>query len=269
MGRHCTRGSPPPDLLRTVQRIRSCLPPSTGRYDATVTAAALILCATTETALADTGGRSAVRRMVESAWAGGAVPIVVLAPDPDGRVAEELGGSSALLAAPARVEGGPVGQILHGVRRAIAEVGDTDAVLIWPGRMAWVDPETVTSLLERHGIDAGAVLRPSFGDVGWPVLLPLAHVDLLARSGPERSPEDLLSDLEALGVPLRPLELGDPGTVHDSATPLDRQPTYEGPTRPAGGPPPEWGAPVGEPVEEAPLEGPSLAPYAQAESPEG
>ena len=35
-------------------------------------------------ALADATGRAAVRRIVDSAWAGGAIPIIVVAADPDG-----------------------------------------------------------------------------------------------------------------------------------------------------------------------------------------
>ena len=46
-----------------------------------MTVAAVILCASAEGALADTAGRPAVRRMVETAWAGGATPMVVVAPD--------------------------------------------------------------------------------------------------------------------------------------------------------------------------------------------
>ncbi len=38
-------------------------------------------------ALADATGRTAVRRIVDSAWAGGAMPIMVVAADPDGRIA--------------------------------------------------------------------------------------------------------------------------------------------------------------------------------------
>ena len=41
-------------------------------------------------ALADATGRTAVRRIVDSAWAGGALPIIVVACDPDGQVAQTL-----------------------------------------------------------------------------------------------------------------------------------------------------------------------------------
>ena len=33
------------------------------------------------------------------------------------------------------------------------EVDATDAALVWPARMGWLDAETVTSLIEAHGMD--------------------------------------------------------------------------------------------------------------------
>ena len=65
-------------------------------------------------------------------------------------------------------------------------------------------------------------------------------------------------------MPFLELELGDPGVVHDRETPIERLPAYEGPPGPAGGPPPEWGAPAADLSDEAPLEGPALAPYGPA-----
>ena len=59
-------------------------------------------------------------------------------------------------------------------------MSDITAVLLWPGRMTWVGPETVTSLIETHGVEPGAMLRPGWqGETGWPVLLPLAALDHL------------------------------------------------------------------------------------------
>jgi CTP:molybdopterin cytidylyltransferase MocA len=143
-----------------------------------VTVAAVILCATADGALVDTAGRPAVRRMVETAWSGGATPVVVVAPDPAGAVALALAGSPAVLAEPAPFAAGPVGQIVRGVRVAAAAVTETDAAIVWPGRMVWVDAETVTSLIEAHGADRDAVLRPIYnGEAGWPVVLPIASLE--------------------------------------------------------------------------------------------
>ncbi|MBA2557806.1 MAG: NTP transferase domain-containing protein, partial [Chloroflexi bacterium] len=157
-----------------------------------MTVAAVIVCATAESALADAAGRPAVRRMVESAWAGGAVPVVVVAPDGGGAVASALAGSSAVLAEPAPVIGGPVAQIVRGMSVAREQLGDTEAALVWPGRMAWVGPETVTSLIEAHGPDRRSVLRPRFTDqLGWPVLVPLEHLPTLRSLPPEGMPDAL------------------------------------------------------------------------------
>ncbi len=125
-----------------------------------MTVAAVILSATADGALVDTLGQPRVRRLTDLAWSGGAMPIVVVAPDPDGAVAAALLGSEAVLGVPAAAEAGSVGQIRRGAELALGEVRDTAAVLIWPARMTWVGPETVTSLIEAHGTDVDAILRP-------------------------------------------------------------------------------------------------------------
>ena len=92
-----------------------------------MTVAAVILSATAEGALADTLGQPRVRRLVDIAWSGGALPVVVVAPDPDGAVAAALAGSEATYGAPAPAEGGPAGQMVRGAEIALAEVRDTSA----------------------------------------------------------------------------------------------------------------------------------------------
>ncbi|HET7676591.1 MAG TPA: hypothetical protein VFK38_01950, partial [Candidatus Limnocylindrales bacterium] len=97
-----------------------------------MTVAAVILSATPEGAVREVAGRPLVRRLVESAWAGGAVPIVVVSADPDGAVAASLAGAPVTLASPAPQEAGPVAQIARGVDVARAEVSETDAAIVWP-----------------------------------------------------------------------------------------------------------------------------------------
>jgi CTP:molybdopterin cytidylyltransferase MocA len=233
-------------------------------YDAAVTVAAVILFRETEGALADTYGRPAARRIVETAWAGGATPIVIVSPDPDAQVAAALAGSPAILAEPAPPDTGPVGQILRGIRLAAEHVTDTDAALVWPGRMVWADAETVTTLIETHGADRSAILRPVYAEqAGWPALVPVDLLPALAGLATDRLPDDLLDDLVAAGASLRQVDTGDPGTIHDLSTPVDSLPAFEGPLEPVGGSP-EWGAAAAEMPDDAPLEGPSLAPYSQA-----
>jgi CTP:molybdopterin cytidylyltransferase MocA len=186
-------------------------------------------------ALADATGRTAVRRIVDSAWAGGAIPIIVMAADPDGRIAETLEGSPAQVVDPGRASGTQTYRA--GATAAKAAVQETTAVLLWPGRMTWADPETVTSLIEAHGRMADAVTRPRrAGESGWPVLLPMTLVEtVLAGFG--GSVDEAVAGSDVITV-----ELGDPGSVLGSEIALDELPDYAGPPEPVGGPPPEWGA---------------------------
>jgi len=206
-----------------------------------MTVAAVILSASAEGALADAQGQTRVRRLADLAWSGGALPIVVVSPDPDGAVAKALADSEAVHGDPAPDEGGPVGQMVRGMELAAAEVTDLDAVLIWPARMTWVGPETITSLIEAHGLARGSVLRPAWhGDPGWPVLVPVAHLDALRAIAPDRMPPDVIADLAAV-APTRVVELGDPGVIFDTDTPEADLPAYEGPPDPPAGHTHEWG----------------------------
>src|SRR4051812_5352580 len=138
-------------------------------HSGAMTVAAVILSSSVEGSLADTLGQPRIRRLADLAWSGGALPIVVVSPDRDGAVAAALAGSEATYGSPAPAEAGPVGQMVRGAELALAEVHDTTAVLLWPGRMTWVGPETITSLIEAHGMDRAAMLRPAWhGEPGWP-----------------------------------------------------------------------------------------------------
>jgi CTP:molybdopterin cytidylyltransferase MocA len=233
-----------------------------------MTVAAVILSASAEGALADTLGQPRVRRLVDIAWSGGALPVVVLSPDADGAVPAALVGSEATYGPPAAHEGGPVAQMLKGAEMALAEVTDTTAVLLWPARMVWVGPETVTSLIEAHGTNRGSVLRPAWhGDPGWPVLVPATALDALRAVGPDRMPPMVVEDLVA-AVPSRTVEVGDPGVHFDAETAFADLPDYEGPPDPPAGHVHEWSDDIErrgvDP--DVPGEGRGLAPFPQAES---
>jgi CTP:molybdopterin cytidylyltransferase MocA len=233
-----------------------------------MTVAAVILAASAESALADADGSPAVRRIADAAWSGGATPIVVVSPDPDGSVAAALAGAPVTLAEPAPPEHGPAGQMARGAAVAVGEIVDTDAVLVWPARMTWVGPETVTSLIELHGTASGTLLRPTWdGDPGWPVLLPLTALAALDAVAADRMPPQVLDDLVAGGIAQRLVELGDPGVAIDGRTPRSDLPPYVGPEEPLVGHVHEWGAAQAEDPDDGPLEGPSLAPYAPAGEP--
>jgi CTP:molybdopterin cytidylyltransferase MocA len=207
-----------------------------------VTVAAVVLAASPESALADADGLARVRRIADAAWAGGAIPIVVVSFDPGGAVAAALAGAPVTLVEPAPVEGGPVAQIARGIAVATQLVEGTDASLVWPARMAWAGPETATSLIEAHGTRPDALIRPSYGgEPGWPALLPLAAASSLASIGPDRMPDQIVADLVAAGTPTQVLDLGDPGTSMDAGVPRADLPPYDGPPEPASGHVHEWG----------------------------
>jgi molybdenum cofactor cytidylyltransferase len=230
-----------------------------------VTVAAVILAASPQSALADADGLPAVRRNADTAWSGGAVPIIVVAADPAGEVASALAGAPVTLAEPAPVEGGPAAQIARGFEVAAAEIQETEAWLVWPARLTWVGPETVTSLIEVHGTTRNAILAPVFeGERGWPILVPATLLPALRGVAPDRMPGDVIDDLVAGGATIRSLELGDPGTTHDISTPSSSLPPYVGPGEPLAGHVHEWGEAIAQLPEDAPLEGPALAPYGQA-----
>ena len=210
-----------------------------------MTVAAVILAAHHDIALREAEGVPNARRLTDAAWAGGALPIVVVAPDPAGTVAAALAGSEATLASPAPDGAGPAGQMARGARVALDLVAETSAVLLWPARMGWVDAETVTSLIEGHGRAPGVLLRPTYaGEAGWPALVPVAHLGALGAIGPRPRPPEVLDALVASGVPLTTVEVGDPGVAHDIDTPREALPPFEGPPEPAAGHHHEWGAEV-------------------------
>ena len=209
-----------------------------------MTVAAVILSASVEGAVTDTLGQPRVRRLADLAWSGGALPVMVLSPDPDGAVVAALAGSEAVYGSTAPMDAGPIGQMVRGAELAVVEVGETTAVLLWPARMVWVGPETITSLIEAHGAYPGSVLRPAWqGEPGWPVLVPLEHLATLRAIAPDRMPPAIIEELAA-AVPTRTLEVGDPGVIHDADTAAADLPAYEGPPEPLAAHTHEWGADV-------------------------
>jgi CTP:molybdopterin cytidylyltransferase MocA len=227
-----------------------------------MTVAAVILAASPASALADSDGTPAVRRLAGVAWAGGATPVVVSSFDPDGTVGAVLTNAEVTLVEPVAQGLGPVGQIANGIDAAIRLVADTDAALVWPARLAWVDAETVTTLIAAHGEDRGSVLRPAFGgEDGFPVLLPVGLLAAFRGLSAARMPGELFADLAAAGVTVRSIDTGDPGVTHDVSIPRADLPPYDGPPEPTDARAHEWGAAATDDPEDAPVAGPArLAP---------
>lgn len=228
-----------------------------------MTVAAVVLTPPLEQALRPVGGVAAIRRIADVAWAGGAFPIVIVpeaddstgvSPEPAAaELAAPLSGAPGTVIAEWAEADGAVSRLGHGVAVARAEVDGTDAVLVWPGRSVHVDAETVTSLIEAHGVDPAAVLVPSYdGTPGWPILVPIEAAETVLR--PSEIPlAELLAALRGAGRSTKLIELGDPGIVHDIDTASAELPAFEGPPAPVGAFSPDWG-------ERVPAADPSPAP---------
>ncbi|HEX7490175.1 MAG TPA: NTP transferase domain-containing protein [Candidatus Limnocylindrales bacterium] len=203
-----------------------------------MTVAAIILVPDNAAALGNADGEPAVRRVAHAAWSGGALPIVIVA-DETAPLAEALSGLPVTLHEAGSVAPG-VAWLASGLAAATKAVTETTAGLLWPFRYTWVDPETVTSLVEAHGATPTSIIRPSYaGAPGLPILIPAALAERLAALAPRHGVE-AVDALIAQGVPVRILELGDPGIVYDMATPRADLPEYQGPPQPEGAAVYEW-----------------------------
>ena len=209
-----------------------------------MTVAAVILSATPDGSLADTLGQPRVRRLADLAWSGGALPIVVVSPDPDGAVAAALAGSEAVYGSPAPVESGPVGQMVRGCELATAEVQGTTAVPDLAG------PDDLGRAGDDHLADRGARHGPRHDPAAG-----LARRPRLARPGaggaPRHAPGDRPGPDAAAGH-RRPRRGGPEPDRRDGRPgrhprrrhrPADL-PAYEGPPDPPAGHTHEWGADV-------------------------
>lgn len=206
-----------------------------------MTVAAIILARDPDAALARADSTTRLRRLVDVAWSGGAVPTVVVGRDPDARLAAAVAGAEVATLSDPPSPADSVGAVLAGFDLAVGLVEATDAALVWPVEMTWVDPETVTSLIEAHGADPGAPLRPTYGgQPGAPILVPRPVLATWRRLPPATPIEGALASAGAV----RLLDLGDPGVVVDAATPADRLPPYVGPRQPPAGHVHEWGEAV-------------------------
>ncbi|MFI5258528.1 MAG: NTP transferase domain-containing protein [Candidatus Limnocylindrales bacterium] len=207
-----------------------------------MTVAAIVLVPDVAVAVGDADGEPAIRRVAHAAWAGGALPIVVVAADITGPLADAVADSPVTLTRPPNGVPSGIAWFVHGQKASLSAVTETTAGLLWPFRYAWVDPETVTSMVEAHGLAPDAIVRPAYGGAsGFPILVPISFLDRLEKRAGLHG-EDAVAALIADGAAVRVIELGDPGIVYDLATPRSDLPGYQGPAQPAAGPAPEWNA---------------------------
>ena len=208
-----------------------------------MTVAAVILSATAEGALAETQGQAARPAPRRPRVVGrGAPDRRAVARSRRRRRGEPASGSEAIHGQPAPAETGPVGQMVRGIELAADEVHDLTAVLLWPARMIWVGPETITSLIEAHGTARGTMLRPAWhGEPGWPVAAAARPPRRAARDRRRTRCPPTSSSAWRRVVPTRLVELGDPGVTHDVGHADEALPDYEGPPDPPAGHTHEWG----------------------------
>lgn len=214
-----------------------------------MTVAAVILIPEIAAALRPVEGEAALRRVAHAAWAGGAIPIVAVTPQVTDDLRLAVADTDVTFAEPAPTEPHGIAWFGRGLRVAGEAVAGTSAALLWPVPRVWVDPETVTSLVEAHGPWPDSILRPVYaGRPGFPILIPAALLDRLAALTGKHG-EEAVDALIAGGVPVRLVELGDPGIIHDAATARAALPEYQGPPEPAAGPPPDWNQALAESAE--------------------
>jgi CTP:molybdopterin cytidylyltransferase MocA len=204
-----------------------------------MTVAAVILVPDPATALSEAEGVAAIRRVVQSAWAGGAMPVVAVSNEsPE---AASVGVALEGLPASFLQPNAPAGARWFGagMSHARTRVRETTAALLWPCRFAWIDPETITSLIEASGAAPDSIVRAAYqGLAGFPIVVPAT---LAARfdAEPKLHAYELVESLASDGAEFRLLELGDPGIVNDISVPRAELPLYQGPLQPAAGMPPE------------------------------
>jgi CTP:molybdopterin cytidylyltransferase MocA len=213
-----------------------CLPRYTpAKEQAPMTVAAIVIVPNSAAALAHSEGEPVIRRLVQSAWAGGALPIVVVCPDADTEFERAMVELQVVSNCPDPSLPHGIGWFAGGQQAAVAAVVETSASLLWPFRYSWIDPETVTSLIEAHGAAPDTIIRPTYGDQGgFPILVPNSLTGRLKALAGLHG-EEAIEALIAAGVASLNVELGDPGIVHDSATARSNLPDYQGPPAPVPG----------------------------------
>ncbi len=170
-----------------------------------MTVAAIVLVPDTAAALSDADGEPAIRRVAHAAWSGGAMPIVLVSEEVAGPLADAVADLPVTIARPAAGEPPGIAWFVCGQRAALAAVAETTAGLLWPFRHAWIDPETVTSLVEAHGATPDIVVRPAYaGQAGFPILLPIGLTERLAAQAGLHGAEAVAAVI-AQGVPVSAL----------------------------------------------------------------
>ena len=162
-------------------------------------------------------GRSVLAHVVGLLKAGGAEPVLVVM-SPEEGVADE---AERIGARAVRLEESGPGEMIGSLQRGLEALEDTptEAALILPGDMPFVQPATIRSILDLWLLERPRVLVPSFQNRrGHPVCLARgAWADIQAL----RSPISLRDYLRRRGDEIRYLVVEDAGVLEDVDAPED------------------------------------------------
>ena len=160
------------------------------------------------------------------------MPLVVVCPSVDDAFERAIAELQVVSTHPDAIVPHGIAWFAGGQQTAVRAVAETTASLLWPIHYSWVDPETVTSLIEAHGVSPDSILRAAYrAQRGFPILVPNSLAGRLAAMTGMRG-EEAIDTVIAEGVPSITIELGDPGIVHDGSTPRSGLPDYQGPSAP-------------------------------------
>lgn len=96
-----------------------------------------------------------------------------------------------------------------------------DALVVLPGDMPFVRPETVRAVIAKYR-ERSAIVSPRYkGKRGHPVVMPLSLQDEIAATAPTANLHDVIKRHQDEPVDL---DVNDPGVVRDVDTPADLEP---------------------------------------------
>jgi molybdenum cofactor cytidylyltransferase len=96
-----------------------------------------------------------------------------------------------------------------------------DALVVLPGDMPYVRPETVRAVLAKYR-ERPAIVSPRYrGKRGHPIVMPLSLRDEIAASPPTANLHEVIKRHESGPVDL---DVNDPGVIRDVDTPADLEP---------------------------------------------
>jgi molybdenum cofactor cytidylyltransferase len=166
-------------------------------------------------------GQPLIARVIHALSAGGAGPIVVVAPAPEIEAAREVAQAAEGAGAQVIVPPSPTADM-----RASVELGldwlerqaAPEAFLLAPADSVGISAELVRQVIDAGHAHRGLIVVPSHsGKRGHPVLFPWTMAEAIRALPPDVGINALLSD-EATMVAF---ETADPGTLRDLDTPAD------------------------------------------------